>query len=58
MGSAFIEQPTSALQALRFFVGVFPAGMLFLAILVATRYQLDREAHAGIRRQLAERRAV
>jgi GPH family glycoside/pentoside/hexuronide:cation symporter len=55
-GSAFIEQPESALRALRFFVGIFPAGMLFLAILVATRYQLDREAHAGIRRQLAERR--
>src|SRR5690606_23740795 len=58
MGSAFIAQPESALQALRFFVGVFPAGMLFLAILVATRYQLNREAHAKIRQQLSQQKIV
>lgn len=57
-GSAFVAQPESALLALRFFVGIFPAGMLFLSILVAARYPLDREAHAEIRRKLAERRAA
>lgn len=56
-GSAFIQQPESALLAMRFFVGVLPAAMLALSIAVAWRYPLDRQAHDEIRRQLAERRA-
>lgn len=55
-GSFYIEQPESALLALRFFVGVFPAIMLSLAIIVAWRYPLDRESYNEIRHQLIERR--
>jgi glycoside/pentoside/hexuronide:cation symporter, GPH family len=55
-GVEFIEQPAAALLALRFFVSVVPAIMLCLAIVVAWRYPLDREAHAELRRRLAERR--
>ncbi|HZD10448.1 MAG TPA: MFS transporter [Candidatus Binatia bacterium] len=56
-GSAFVPQPPSALLAMRIFVGVVPAIMLFLAILAAWRYPLDRETYNNIRRQLEERRA-
>ncbi|MFW6070255.1 MAG: MFS transporter [bacterium] len=56
-GSAFIQQPEAALRAMRFFVGVLPAIMLFLAILAAWRYPLDRETFNDIRRQLAARKA-
>lgn len=55
-GSAFIQQPESALLAMRLVVGVLPAIMLSLAIIAAIRYPLDREAYNEIRRQLAERR--
>lgn len=54
----FIQQPESALLALRFLVGGLPAIMLILAIATAWRYPLDREAHDAIRRQLAIRRAA
>lgn len=54
-GSAFIEQPESALLAMRFVVGVLPAVMLALAMLAAWRYPLDRETYNEIRRQLTER---
>lgn len=57
-GSAFIQQPEPALLAMRFFVGVFPAITLFLAILAAWRYPLDRETFNEIRRQLDERRRM
>jgi len=57
-GSAFIQQPESALLAMRGVVGVLPAIMLSLAILAAWRYPLDRETYNEIRRQLAERRAA
>lgn len=56
-GGLFIEQPESALNALRILVGVVPAVMLTLAILVAWRYPLDRQAHDEMRRELAQRRA-
>lgn len=56
-GLVSIEQPDSALLALRFLVGVLPALMLVLAILAAWRYPLDRETHREIRRQLARQRA-
>ncbi|MDX1689218.1 MAG: MFS transporter [Candidatus Promineifilaceae bacterium] len=57
-GSAFIQQPESALLAMRLVVGVLPAVMLALAILAAWRYPLDRETYNEIRRQLAERRSA
>jgi GPH family glycoside/pentoside/hexuronide:cation symporter len=52
----YIEQPESALNALRFLVGIAPAIMLIVAIAVAFRYPLDRQTHEQIRRELAERR--
>lgn len=56
-GSAYIEQPESALMALRFFVGGAPAVMLVLGSIVAYKYPLDREQHDEIRQQLADRKA-
>ncbi|MDX1615485.1 MAG: glycoside-pentoside-hexuronide (GPH):cation symporter [Candidatus Promineifilaceae bacterium] len=56
-GGLFVEQPASALLALRLLVGVVPAAMLALAIAVAWRYPLNREMHQAIRRELAEKRA-
>jgi GPH family glycoside/pentoside/hexuronide:cation symporter len=55
-GSAFVQQPEAALLAMRFFVGVVPAVMLFLAIVAAWRYPLDRETYNRIREELAARR--
>lgn len=52
-----VDQPESALQALRFLVGILPALMLVLAILAAWRYPLDRSTHEELRRQLARQRA-
>ncbi len=57
-GSAFVQQPESALLAMRFFVGVFPAITLLLAILAAWRYPLDRKTFNEIRRQLEARRSM
>lgn len=57
-GSAFVQQPESALLAMRFFVGVVPAAMLFLAIVAAWRYPLTRETYNEIRRQLEARREL
>lgn len=55
-GSAFVDQPDSALLVMRLLVGVVPAVMLFLSMVAAWRYPLDRETHLRIRRQLAQRR--
>lgn len=55
-GSQFIQQPESALLALRALVGFVPALMLALAIYFAWQYPLDRDTHMEIRRQLAEKR--
>lgn len=55
-GSAFIEQPPSALLAMRFLIGVAPAVLIALAIFTAWRYPLDRETYNAVRRQLAEKR--
>ena len=57
-GSAFIDQPESALLAMRFIVGILPAIMLFFAILTAWRYPLDRDTFNDIRRRLAVQRAA
>jgi GPH family glycoside/pentoside/hexuronide:cation symporter len=56
-GSVYIAQPESALWALRIFVGVVPAIMLFFSIIVAWRYPLDKESYQEIQRQLAQKRA-
>lgn len=56
-GSVYIEQPESALWALRVFVGVIPAIMLFFSIMVAWRYPLDKESYQEIQRKLAKKRA-
>ena len=55
-GSQFIQQPDSALLALRSLVGFVPAIMLAGAIFFAWQYPLDRDAHQEIRRQLVEQR--
>jgi len=55
-GSQFIQQPESALLALRALVGIVPAVMLAGAIFFAWQYPLDRETHENIRRQLVEQR--
>jgi GPH family glycoside/pentoside/hexuronide:cation symporter len=57
-GSLFIEQPRTALNAMRFLVTVIPAVALTLSLALAWRFPLDREAHESIRRQLEERRAL
>lgn len=53
----YIEQPESALNALRIMVGIVPAVMLLLAIFAATRYPLSRTRHAEIRKELVKQRA-
>jgi glycoside/pentoside/hexuronide:cation symporter, GPH family len=55
-GSQFIEQPESALLALRLLVGFVPAIMLVGAIYFAWQYPLDRDTHRQLRRQLMEQR--
>ncbi|HSH01776.1 MAG TPA: MFS transporter [Anaerolineae bacterium] len=54
-GSAFVQQPESALRALRFFVGGFPAIMLVIAIAVGWFYPLDKARYEAIRLQLLAR---
>ena len=51
-----VEQPESALNALRILVGIVPAAILGLSILVAWRYPLNRKAHAQVMRELAIKR--
>jgi glycoside/pentoside/hexuronide:cation symporter, GPH family len=55
-GLEYVEQPAGALLAIRIFISAVPAVMLFLAILVAWHYPLNRKAHDKLRFQLAERR--
>lgn len=56
-GLSNLEQPESALRALRILVGVVPAIMLFISIFVAWRYPLNRAAHREVLEQLAIKRA-
>lgn len=53
----YVEQPESAIRALRIMVSVVPAVMLLAAILAVTRYPLTRERHREIRQKLEYRRA-
>ncbi len=56
-GTLPLPQPESALLMMRLAVSVIPAVLFFLAVLVAWRYPLTRDAYNEIRRQLEERRA-
>ena len=58
LGSVPLPQPSGALLMMRLLVSVIPAVLLLLAILVAWRYPLDRDAYNDIRRQLQERRQL
>ncbi len=54
-GLVTVEQPETALNALRVLVGIVPFFMLSVSILVAWRYPLSRTAHAQVIEQLAAR---
>ncbi len=56
-GGLDIEQPDSAMIALRLLVSVVPAICLVVAMVTAWRYPLSREVHRDMRRELALRRA-
>ena len=56
-GSAYIEQPQSALNAMRFLVTIVPAIALTLSLILAWRFPLDRDSYEAVRRELEERRA-
>lgn len=58
LGGVSLPQPELALQMMRYFVSIVPAILLFMAILVAARYPLDRQRYNEIRQQLAERRRI
>jgi GPH family glycoside/pentoside/hexuronide:cation symporter len=53
-----IDQPETALLSIRTMTSLIPMGVLLLAIAVATRYPLTREAHAETARELARRRSA
>jgi GPH family glycoside/pentoside/hexuronide:cation symporter len=55
-GSVYIEQPAAALSAMRFLVTVVPAVALTLALILAWRFPISREAYEAIQAQLAQRR--
>jgi len=52
------EQTPQTLMAIRFFIAVVPAVILFGAAAVAWRYPLTREHHRAIQKELAQRRTV
>ncbi len=47
------QQPTQAIQAIRWFMGPVPAVLLILSIVFAWFYPITREMHASMREQLA-----
>ena len=55
-GQVYIEQPESALLALKLLVGVIPALMLLLSIIIIWQYPIDKATHDALRRELAKRR--
>lgn len=57
-GSTFIEQPESALLAMRFFVTGLPALALGVSMVLAWRFPIDRKAFEAIQQELALRRAA
>ncbi len=56
--SGALEQPQSALLAIRLITGPIPAVLLCLGIVCAAFYPLDRRTHARILEELAKRRAA
>lgn len=50
------QQPTQALLGIRILIGPVPAVLLFLGILFALLYPLDRELHAKILLEIQQRR--
>lgn len=54
-GSVVVEQPESAITALRILVGVIPPGILAVAGVIMWRYPLNRAAHEELRLRLASR---
>jgi GPH family glycoside/pentoside/hexuronide:cation symporter len=56
-GEPLLEQPASAVQAIRFFISPVPIVLLVLAILFAWRYPISRERHRALRDELAAREA-
>ncbi len=57
-GQPIPDQPESALFAIRFVVGILPAFVLVVGIILAYFYPITREFHAQIRLQLQERNNV
>lgn len=51
----FPLQPAAAVQAIRFTIGLAPAVLLVLSILLAWRYPISREMHRELRDELAAR---
>ena len=51
-GEALPEQPDSAVLAIRLFMSIIPAVLLFVAVLFALRYPLSREKHRALLAEL------
>jgi GPH family glycoside/pentoside/hexuronide:cation symporter len=49
------QQPSQAIQAIRWFMGPVPAVLLILSVVFAWFYPITREVHASMREQLAAR---
>jgi len=49
------QQPTQAIQAIRWFMGPVPTALLVLSVIFAWFYPITREVHASLREQLAAR---
>jgi GPH family glycoside/pentoside/hexuronide:cation symporter len=49
-------QPPSAILGIRLLTGPYPAALLLVGVLFASRYPLNRERFAQVRQELAERR--
>jgi GPH family glycoside/pentoside/hexuronide:cation symporter len=52
------QQPDNALLGIRIVIGPIPAVILFLGILFAVLYPLDRERFAEVNRELESRRSI
>lgn len=55
-GSAFVQQPPSALMAMRFFVTIVPAVALAVSLVLAWQFPIDRKRYEAIQEELALRR--
>ncbi|MCO5184817.1 MAG: MFS transporter [Anaerolineae bacterium] len=58
LGYDEVEKSAESITALRIMISVVPAILLIMAILVARRYPLNKQAHDELRRKLAVRRAL